>query len=132
MSNTVRLNESVFDGTVRVTQMAPGRGWLLWSMMGSSAIGGMLPMIYAYWLLGPSWTDSGWWIWLAVAVGLILFFGGFLLPFAVVERFWPSREFNMRALLCIDDSGLSVAGFAELPWSEVLGFEGIPDSEIQS
>ncbi|WP_248132928.1 hypothetical protein [Pseudomonas sp. B329] len=98
------------------------------AMLVLGGLGGVAPFV-AMNILAPTWGSSGWAFTLSIVMSVVLAICGLLAPIAVVEALTKHKTFNAHTVkLHIGPTGLMVPGLANVPWSEVLATEGIPDS----
>ena len=117
-----------YEGPVDLTRVDPGQTGLLGASLLCSMLGALGPMAAAFWCDWP--IDSNGWVMAAVvAVSFVAMCAGFVLPWAIAERFFPVRELAGAALLRVDAHALRLGDLATVPWMEVLGVEGIPDED---
>jgi hypothetical protein len=126
----------LFEAHIAVEQTGGATG--IAGMLTVGMLGGIPAMALAYPLIERE-QSTGWFAFLVtlgilgcIVLWIVGMFAGFMLWFAFEERWrtWRGKKlFSGTARVRIDQDGLFVEGLALNVWREVLGWEGVPDSD---
>ncbi|MDP5238928.1 hypothetical protein Q9Q94_05270 [Uliginosibacterium sp. 31-16] len=103
------------------------------SGFGLGCLGAMIGAAPGFALMFWGISDESWWAMLLGIGGMLLALIGMLAGFGLIlfgyEKLRGVPDFSQKVLVEARPEGLAIEGYRLIPWREIAGYEGVPDSD---